>query len=158
MTDILIRPARFPEDAETVRKLFRDYTDWLNVPLDFQDLETELATLPGKYAAPEGVVLLALSTDGSALGCVALRPLDGVTCEMKRMYLRDEARGLGLGRALADAILQSAREAGYRRMVLDTLARLTEAVRLYERFGFQQVPAYYENPLPGVIYLGRDLY
>ena len=152
-----IRPARFPEDAETVRQLFRDYANWLALDLDFQDFEAELAALPGKYAEPGGIVLLAFDPEGTALGCVAMRPLEDGACEMKRMFLLDAARGSGLGKALAVEVMARAHAAGYRRMVLDSLDRLTGAIRLYQRLGFTNIPAYYPNPLPDVIYMGRDL-
>lgn len=151
-----IRPARFPGDAPLLRTLFREYAGWLNVDLDFQGFEAELADLPGAYAPPGGMTLIA-EQDGAALGCVAMRPLTGDTCEMKRLWLRPEARGLGLGRALAEHLFQAARDAGYRRMALDTLDHMTDALRLYERLGFHPVPAYYHNPLPGAVYLARDL-
>lgn len=157
MTTHQIRPARFPEDAETVRQLFRDYANWLALDLDFQDFEAELAALPGKYAEPGGIVLLAFDPEGAALGCVAMRPLEDGVCEMKRMFLHDAARGSGLGKALAVELMVRAHAAGYQRMVLDSLDRLTGAIRLYQRLGFTSIPAYYPNPLPDVMYMGRDL-
>lgn len=157
MTQHRIRPARFPDDADTIRALFREYANWLGKDLDFQGFEAELAGLPGKYTEPRGICLIAEDADGVALGCVAMRPLDAQTCEMKRLYLRPAARGLGLGRALSAAILEAAKSAGYQRMVLDTLASLDSAIRIYERQGFQRIEAYYPNPLPDVIYLGLRL-
>lgn len=157
MTQIIIRDARFPDDAPDLLRLFREYVDWLGVDLGFQDFEAELASLPGKYAPPDGCALLAKNTSGQAIGCVAMRPLKGDICEMKRLYLRPGVRGNGLGRKLAESVMQAARQAGYRRMVLDTLDHMQDALRLYERLGFQRIAPYYHNPIPGAVYLGRDL-
>ena len=157
MTRITIRDAKFPDDAPQLARLFRDYVEWLGVDLGFQDFEAELAGLPGKYAPPGGCALLAEVTGGRAIGCVAMRPLRGDICEMKRLYLRPDARGTGLGRRLAENVIRAARQAGYRRMVLDTLDHMQGALRLYDRLGFQQIPPYYHNPMPGAVYLGRDL-
>ncbi|AUH63144.1 GNAT family N-acetyltransferase [Paracoccus zhejiangensis] len=157
MSAYTIEPARFPEDAETVRRLFRAYAHWLAVDLDFQDFEAELDALPGAYAPPDGAVLLLRNAAGEAQGCVALRKRADGECEMKRMYLDDAARGSGQGRALALAIIATARAAGYRRMVLDSLDRLGSALRLYDSLGFREIAPYYHNPLPGVVYRGLDL-
>lgn len=154
---ITIRPARFPAETDSVRHLFRLYAEGLGLDLGFQDFEAELAALPGKYAPPSGATLLAERSDGLVLGCVAMRPHDGPTCEMKRLFLRPEARGLGLGRALAQAIIQHARDAGYRRMVLDTLATMRGALAVYRGLGFQPIPPYYHNPLEGVVFMALDL-
>lgn len=149
-----------PQDMDAVRQLFRDYQDFLQVDLCFQDFEGELAGLPGAYAPPGGALLLAWAQEGDAppqvAGGVALRPLKGGQadrCEMKRLFVRDQWKGLGLGRALAVEVLQAGRQLGYRRMVLDTLSRLETAVELYRRLGFVPIEAYYDNPTPGVIYL-----
>lgn len=157
MTTPYIRTALFPDDVETVRLLFREYVDWLGMSLDFQGFEAELTSLPGKYAQPCGICLIAENADGAALGCVAMRPLDQNTCEMKRLYLRPAARGLGLGYALSAAVIDAAKAAGYQRMVLDTLRSLDSAIRIYDRLGFEQIDAYYQNPLPGVVYMGISL-
>ncbi len=138
--------------------LFCEYVDWLGIDLSFQDFATELAGLPGKYAPPAGELMLAFSPEKDALGCVAVRPLAGHTvCEMKRLYVRPAARGLGIGRALVAAIIESAQALGYTEMKLDTLPSMPEALALYERFGFLRIPAYYHNPVPGTVYLGRTL-
>ncbi len=150
--------ARFPQDTETVAKLFRDYAKWLNVDLGFQGFEEELASLPGKYAEPRGsVLLLPGKDDGPAIGCIAMRPLTDERCEMKRLYLQQSARGQGHGKLLVQAILDRAKQAGYRQMVLDTLDDMQDALRLYERMGFSKIPPYYDNPMPNAVYLGRDL-
>jgi ribosomal protein S18 acetylase RimI-like enzyme len=126
--------------------------------LSFQGFEAELASLPGKYAPPTGELMLARAPAGDALGCVAVRPLDGMAvCEMKRLYVRPPARGLGIGRALVAAIIKSAEDLGYMEMKLDTLASMQEAFALYTRCGFLEIPPYYHNPVPGTVYLGKPL-
>jgi ribosomal protein S18 acetylase RimI-like enzyme len=151
-----IRPARLPEDLPLVRALFREYADGLGVDLCFQDFDAELAGLPGRYAPPPGRLMLAW--DGAqAVGCVALRPVDADTCEMKRLYVRPGARGGQLGRRLAERICDEARAAGYRRICLDTLPEMAAAIRLYASLGFEPVEPYVHNPVPGALFLGRDL-
>lgn len=159
MKQYQVRSANFPNDAEILRQLFREYADWLAVDLNFQDFDTELAGLPGKYARPQGAAFLATGPDG-VIGCIAMRPLDHIdpgTCEMKRLFLRSQARGTGMGRKLAETLIETARWAGYRRMVLDTLDHMTDALRLYGRLGFNQTEAYYSNPILGAVYLSLDL-
>lgn len=141
---------------DRVRELFREYALELNADLCFQSFETELATLPGKYAPPAGQLWLATHAD-NPIGCIALRPIDPCTCEMKRLYVRPAHRGHGLARTLAVLCLAAARELGYSRMLLDTLDRLQPALKLYRSLGFRPTSAYYSNPLPGVIYLERQL-
>ncbi|MEI4484838.1 GNAT family N-acetyltransferase [Frigidibacter sp. MR17.14] len=157
---VTIRPARFPEDLGAVRGLFRAYAEGLGLDLAFQGFEAELAALPGKYAPPAGIVLLAGLGD-AAIGCIALRPIavEGQTgcCEMKRLYLGPAARGRGLGHGLVAALLTEARRLGYRRMLLDTLRTMTPALALYRAAGFTEIAPYYHNPLADVVYLGRDL-
>ncbi|HEY4079958.1 MAG TPA: GNAT family N-acetyltransferase [Burkholderiaceae bacterium] len=153
---ITIQPARIPQDLDTVRTLFREYVDGLGVDLAFQGFEEELLALPGKYAAPTGRILLAWRGD-EPLGCVAVRPLAGSDCEMKRLYVRPAARGEQLGRKLGEAICEAARRAGYERMCLDTLATMQAAQGLYRSLGFHEIEAYIYNPLEGAIYMARDL-
>lgn len=148
--EIRIQPAT-ADTLEAVRKLFREYQDWLGVDLCFQGFEAELAELPGQYASPQGALLLAMDAE-ETVGCVGVRPLAGDVCEMKRLYVRPHHRGRGAGRSLAAAAIAAAREVGYRVMRLDTLERLSEAMRLYESLGFVRVAPYYANPLPGVVY------
>lgn len=151
-----IRSARFPDDADLVRTLFREYADWLGVDLSFQGFEEELATLPGKYAPPGGDVLLA-AEDGDTLGCVAFRPLEGSTCEMKRLWVRRQARRSGLATALVRELERRAANAGYTAIVLDTLRTMTPALALYLRLGYREIEPYYHNPLPGAVYLAKHI-
>ena len=150
---------RTEQQIAQVRQLFSEYNAFLGVDLSFQQFDRELETLPGAYGPPAGELLLAEARTGAA-GCVGLRRFHqkGV-CEMKRLYVRPAFRGTGLGRRLAAGIIESAARAGYRKMRLDTLDRLTAAVGLYEALGFYKIPPYYPNPLPGVTYweltLGR---
>lgn len=153
--ELVFTPPLTADHLDIARSLLLEYArelQGLGVSLCFQDFEEEVGSLPGKYAMPEGNLLLAL--DGSdALGCVAVRRHRGGTCEMKRLYIRPEHRGHGLGRWLAEAIVASARQLGYRRMVLDTVGSMKAAVTLYESMGFRRIPAYYHNPLPDVVYM-----
>jgi GNAT superfamily N-acetyltransferase len=153
---VQIIDARLPEDLETVRALFLEYAEGTGLDFTFQSFDAELAALPGKYARPTGRLLLACRGD-EALGCVALRPIDARDCEMKRLYLRPSARGLNLGRQLAQRICDEARTAGYRRILLDTLTTMTPALTLYRSLGFVDTEPYVYNPLPEVVYLAKDL-
>jgi putative acetyltransferase len=153
-----IAHAGAPADIADVRILFAEYIAGLGVDLSFQDVDTELAELPGQYAPPSGAILLARNDEGRAMGCVALRPLAALgTCEIKRLYVRPEARGHDLGRRLAVEILRFAKEAGYKQVLLDTLASMRSAQTLYGSLGFQPTAAYYDNPVPGTIYMAFDL-
>ena len=147
-------------DLEPTRGIFREYAESLNIDLGFQGFEEELRALPGDYAHPRGALLLAL-VDGDVAGCCALRPLDNVdypnACEMKRLYVRKAFRGFGLGRQLAEAILDAARRAGYASVLLDTLDDMEAARALYEDLGFEEVPPYYHSPIAGAHYLKADL-
>ena len=151
-----IREASFPEHTEALREIFQEYSESIGVDLCFQNFAEELATLPGKYAAPAGRVLLAWS-QGALVGCVAMRPAGEGICEMKRLYVRPSGRGQGLGRRLAEAICAAARDAGYQRICLDTLPTMTEAQQIYRSMGFEQIPAYVFNPHEGTRYLELDL-
>ena len=150
-----------PEEMDAVRQIFQEYADSLNIDLEFQEFETEIAELPGEYAAPRGQILLA-HVDGAIAGCCALRPLDDCdypnAAEMKRLYVRKAFRGFGLGRQLAEAMLDAARLAGYDCVLLDTLDDMEAARALYVDLGFESVDPYYHNPLPGAHYLKVDLY
>lgn len=157
MNGVGVAEARWPEDRGTVLALFRAYIDGLGIDLSFQGVDDELATLPGKYARPAGLVLLARTADGQAIGTVAYRPFDDGVCEMKRLYIAPEWRKRGAGRLLCDRLLDEARSAGYRRMLLDTGDWLIPALTLYRGLGFVEVPAYYHNPLKGTVYMAREL-
>ncbi len=151
-----IRAASFPVDAEAVRALFREYQEGIGIDLAFQDFEGELATLPGKYAEPAGVVLLLLG-DGAAVGCAALRPFEGDDAEMKRFYIRPAHRGRGAARVLAAELVARAHEAGYARLLLDTIPGMEAAQRLYASLGFRDIEAYRHNPVAGARYMALDL-
>lgn len=151
-----IRDARIPEDLSLIRSLFREYAAALGVDLCFQGFETELAELPGRYAQPAGGLWIALRGADPA-GCVAFRPLDPTTAEMKRLYVRSVFRGQGLGRRLVDQVMAAAKAAGYQRICLDTLPAMGEAIRLYQQLGFTPIEPYYDNPVPGAMFLGREL-
>jgi GNAT superfamily N-acetyltransferase len=154
----VILPARKPSDLEDVARLFRAYAASLPIDLGYQGFEAELAALPGKYAAPAGALLIARAQSGVAIGCVAMRPIGGDrVCEMKRLYVLPEARKMGLGGALIEAIVEAARDAGYREMRLDTLPMMHAALAMYERAGFQTIPAYYPTPIDGTIFMGLQL-
>lgn len=149
-----------PALLEATRQIFREYAGQLGIDLCFQNFDEELAALPGDYAAPQGCLLLAM-LDGEVAGCCALRPLDNVdypnASEMKRLYVRQPHRRSGLGRQLAEAILDAARVAGYRSVLLDTLSDMEAARALYEDLGFKDIPPYYHNPIAGAHYLKVDL-
>jgi putative acetyltransferase len=147
-----ILEARKDDDLVQVGKLFEQYADELGVDLGFQNFAHELQHIREVYRGPGGCVLLARRA-GQVIGCVALRRFDEDTCEMKRLYVRSVGRGTGVGRELAMEIIQRAKEAGYKKMVLDTLESLTAARALYRSLGFHEVAPYYENPLKGAVYM-----
>lgn len=154
---VAIVPAAGAADMERVRALFLEYQTWLDFDLCFQGFAEELATLPGRYAPPGGGLWFAKVGEEIA-GVVGLRPLAEVSgCELKRLWVRPGYRGLGLGRRLTETALDAARAAGYHRLYLDTLPIMTDAHRLYARFGFREIAPYYDNPLEGVVYMELDL-
>jgi len=146
---------------DATRDIFREYAEGLGVDLCFQNFGAELAALPGEYAAPAGALLLAF-VDGQLAGCGAMRALPDAdyadACEMKRLYVRRAFRGFGLGRQLAQALIDRALQAGYSNMLLDTLDDMESARGLYEALGFEEIPPYYFNPIPGAHYLRCDLH
>lgn len=153
-----IAPARSAADIEAAARLFQAYADSLPTDLSYQNFSAELAGLPGKYAPPEGELLLARLLSGEAVGCVALRPIEPRgCCEMKRLYVAPQGRGAGLGGALVEAILGAARQMGYREMRLDTLPTMTDALGVYQRRGFTVIAPYYDTPIAGTIFLSKRL-
>ena len=148
--------ATTPEHIDIARALFREYQQFLNVDLCFQGFEEELASLPGKYAPPNGAILLA-KVEQDIAGCVAVRELKDGTCEMKRLYVKDKFRGLAIGKQLAKAIVAQAKALQYQKMQLDTLERLETAMGIYQKLGFKKTSPYYANPLDEVVYWELDL-
>ena len=144
------------EQIEQVRALFLEYQRAIGVDLCFQGFERELAKLPGDYAPPEGRLYLA-TVDAAPAGCVALRRLSAADCELKRLYVRPAFRASGLGIVLARRAIDAARQAGYRRVLLDTLPSMTAAQRLYQKLGFRDTEPYVHNPEPGVRFMALDL-
>jgi GNAT superfamily N-acetyltransferase len=157
-----IRVAATSDDFAQVRALFEEYAAWLAVDLCFQGFAEELATLPGAYAPPRGMLVLAGPVN-AAVGCVALRPLAGDgsswddVAEIKRLYVRSVARGSGLGMRLAQTVIDGARAIGYREVKLDTLEHMVEARSLYAQLGFRECAPYYHNPIAGAVYMSLSL-
>ena len=145
--------AQSPEEIEIARGLFREYAAGLNIDLCFQNFDQEVNGLPGNYAPPSGRLLLAIEGEQIA-GCIALRSLGDGDCEMKRLYVRPEFRGQGLGKKLVTTLLDAAREIGYERMLLDTLpGKMDEAIALYRSLGFREIAPYYHNPVTGALFM-----
>ncbi len=144
--------ATTPEHLAQIRDLFTEYVDSLGFQLDFQDYEKEFDELPGEYTPPQGRLILALKGH-TAVGCIALRRLDGKTCEMKRMYVRPEYRGEGIGRKLAEILIDEARKIGYTTMKLDTIATMKAAITLYRSLGFRNTRPYRYNPVEGARFM-----
>jgi len=138
------------DQLQSIRRLFREYSELVSAALFFQGFEEELAGLPGKYAPPEGLLLLARD-EGFDAGCVALKRLDASSAEMKRLYVRNAYRGAGLGRRLTQMVIDKAGDAGYSRLVLDTMPHLTEAIALYRSLGFRDCAPYLAAPTPGAL-------
>jgi putative acetyltransferase len=154
---LIFAQAESPPQIAQARELFLEYAQSLGFSLCFQNFDQELAELPGDYAPPAGRLLLA-EFDAQLAGCVALHKLDSAVCEMKRLYLRPQFRGRGLGRLLAEKIIAEARLIGYERMRLDTVEPvMKDAVAMYRRFGFKDIAPYCPNPNPGVLYMELQL-
>jgi ribosomal protein S18 acetylase RimI-like enzyme len=144
-------------EIATARQLFEEYAAALGFNLCFQNFDKELAELPGKYAAPSGRLFLAVEGEQTA-GCVALRELGENTCEMKRLYVRPDFRGTGLGRNLTEKLIETARELGYKQMRLDTIpGKMDSAIALYRSLGFQEIEPYYLNPVEGALFFELQL-
>ncbi|KAJ4354338.1 uncharacterized protein N0V89_006073 [Didymosphaeria variabile] len=162
MSTIIITPAQFPRDREVVATLFAAYAESLNIDLSFQSFADELSRLPGKYAAEKGGTLFLAhgsnTSPANIIGCVAVRAFSSPkTCELKRLYIVPEARGMGAAQRLMDAAIEKARELNYDYMLLDTLASMTAARKLYVRYGFEEVDKYYDNPIEGTVFMRAAL-
>ena len=152
-----VRQAESPSQIATIRELFLEYAQSLGFSLCFQSFDKELAGLPGDYAPPEGRLLLA-THEGEPAGCVALHKLDPDICEMKRLYVRPQFRGKGLGRALAERVIADAQQVGYKRLRLDTVEPVMQAaVAMYRQLGFREIAPYRENPIAGALYMELEL-
>jgi ribosomal protein S18 acetylase RimI-like enzyme len=145
--------AETKEQIEAARNLFREYEAWTGINLCFQSFDEEVASLPGKYAAPEGRLLLAFA-DEKLAGCIALRKLEDGVCEMKRLFVKENQRGQKIGIALIEKLIEEARKIGYAKMRLDTYPpKMGKAVGLYESYGFCTIPPYYENPYGDTLFM-----
>jgi len=166
-----VRDTVVPDELPLVRALFEEYASWLNIDMCFQGFAAELEGLPGAYAPPAGRLLIAW-LDGECAGSIALRPLLSACCslgisklmhdspdtaEVKRLYVPARFRGRGVGRVLAERVIAEAKTAGYRRVCLDTLPTMSQAIALYRSLGFEPVESYYENPVPGALFFRREL-
>jgi ribosomal protein S18 acetylase RimI-like enzyme len=153
-----ITPVRTANDLTSTVRLFGAYASFLDIDLYYQGFEAEMEAMPGKYTPPAGELLLARDSNGAAVGCVGLRPIEPHgCCEMKRLYVSPEVRGLGLGEKLVDAVVREAERIGYREMRLDTLPSIAGAIALYRKLGFKPVEPYYETPVIGTIFIRRSL-
>jgi ribosomal protein S18 acetylase RimI-like enzyme len=157
LNGLAVTQAESPAQIAQARELFLEYAQSLGFSLCFQNFDKELAGLPGDYAPPEGRLLL-VECEGQLAGCVALHKLDSGVCEMKRLYLRSQFRGKGLGRALTERIIAEARQIGYRRMRLDTVEPvMKDAVAMYRKLGFKEIAPYRPNPIAGTMYMELEL-
>lgn len=153
---IEILEADSPAMMAVAKELFLEYADSLEISLEFQDFDAEISDLPGQYSRPSGCIFLAFD-DTYAVGCAALRKLEGGVCEMKRLYVRPAYRGIGLGKVLSKRIIMEAGEIGYRKMRLDTLASMSEAILLYKSMGFKEIGPYRHNPAENAVFMEISL-
>ena len=152
-----LKQAESDEEIQQARQLFEEYAAWLGIDLCFQNFDEELAGLPGDYAPPTGRLLLATENKQTA-GCVAVRKIGDGICEMKRLYVRPQFRGTGLGRTLAARIIEVAGEIGYLRMRLDTLpGKMDKAIAMYRSLGFRNIDPYYNNPVKDAAFMELEL-
>lgn len=154
--EIVLSQADSPELVATARELFLEYAEAIGTDLEYQGFAAELAALPVPYVPPNGMLLIA-HAGADVTGCVGLRPLDGCTGEMKRLYVRPAYRSWGLGKRLVEAVVHAARQAGYRELRLDTLPSMASAQALYHRLGFVEVPPYSDKYLPGTRFYALGL-
>ena len=152
----MLLQADFEKHLPLIREIFEEYARSLGFDLHFQEFQKEVAELPGDYGPPEGRLILAMEDDKIA-GCVALRKLEEGVCEMKRLYVRPDYRGKGIGKELAKTIIEEARKIGYQRMRLDTVPFMTEAIALYQSFGFEEIEPYRYNPIEGAKFMELSL-
>ena len=155
-SDFTISPARTKTELISLAALLRAYAGALNIDLRPQGFEQELAALPGPYAPPGGELLLAKRGD-HVLGCIGLKPLEPGVAEIKRLFVREQARGLGVGKALIEAIIRTARELGYAEIKLDTLPQMQSAIALYQAAGFKPIAPYGSHAYPGLVCFGKSL-
>lgn len=149
--------AESPVQVGQARELFLEYATWLGLDLCFQNFEKELAELPGAYAGPDGRLFLA-SHENKIAGCVGLRKIGEDTCEMKRLFVRPEFRGLAIGKALTDKVIEEARALDYARMCLDTIpSKMGPAINVYRMLGFREIAPYYHNPVEGALFMELSL-
>jgi len=144
------------QHLEDIKQLFREYANSLEIDLCFQDFEQELQSLPGKYSEPDGRLYIALFND-KVVGCIALRRFNQTSAELKRLYIRNGFRGLGISKRLIQRVIQDAMDTGYKSILLDTLETMKPAISLYTSFGFEEIESYYDNPIEGAKYFKLDL-
>jgi len=148
--------ARSAKHFQDTKFIFSEYQNFIGIDLSFQDFQTELAEIPGNYAAPRGAIILAYEND-VCIGCVALRPISDTICEMKRLFVKPEFQGKGIGKELTGRIVKKAKEIGYLKMRLDTLDTMESAMHLYRQIGFNEITPYYHNPIKNARYFECDL-
>jgi len=153
---VQIFEARSGESVEAVRRLFHEYASALDFDLEFQHFDDEMKTFPTQYSNPTGCLLVAY-VEAEAVGCVGLRKYEKMVCEMKRLYVRPEFRGLNIGKGLAVRIIEEAGRRGYSRMRLDTVPSMQAAIALYRKLGFKEIPQYRNNPIPGALFFELQL-